>query len=326
MTIDRSSRVSRLRRPPAAVVAFALVAFLVAACARSAGPERASDLHDAAAPPGVVAHGSAAASDADAAADCAPDAASDAPSADRAPLAGHPVLVELLDGSERLGFVSVPLGTREPRPLLVAIHGGSEKPEHACAAWRGVTEAYPFVVCPRGFGGRESALGWRTTADTSARIARAVAATKALFGSWVKETSSIVLAGFSMGGSQVALLARDAPQTYRRVAVGDSAHDPRPALTFSRGWVKGGGERALFLCTTSGCEPSFRSAARNVAKENAPARLNIAATQVHGLSEAAVQSMRRDWPWLVEGAEGWSTYVAPADASLPGKTETFDPP
>ena len=310
------------------MVAFALVALpalLVPACARSASPERASDLRDAA--PLGVGHDSASATDAGPSASAAVDAGGDAAStdADGAALAGYPAIVELLDGTEKLGFVAVPLGTHEPRPLLVAIHGGSEKPERACAAWRGVTEAYPFVVCPRGFGGRESALGWRTTADTSARIARAVAATKALFGTWVKDTSSIVLAGFSMGGSQVALLAREAPQTYRRVAVGDSAHDPRPALTFARAWVKGGGERALFLCTTSGCEPSFRAAARNVAKENAPARLNVAPTQVHGLSKAAVQSMRRDWPWLVEGAEGWSSYVAPADASSAGKTETFAP-
>jgi len=135
----------------------------------------------------------------------------------------------------------------------------------------------------------------------------------------------VVLAGFSMGGSQVALLARGDPQTYRRIAVGDSAHDPQPALTFSLAWVKGGGERAVFLCTTSGCEPALRAAARNVATQKAHARLNIAPTQVHGLSEPVVQSMRRDWPWLVEGAEGWETFAPPSDAPLPGKTETFEP-
>ena len=207
---------------------------------------------------------------------------------------------------------------------MIAIHGGSDRPERACAAWRHVTEAYAFVVCPRGFGGNDARLGWRTSEDTAQRIARAVAATKALFTTWVKDTRSVVLAGFSMGGSQVALLAQaDAPR-YRRLAVGDSAHDPRPALTFSGPWIAGGGERAVFLCTTSGCEPSFRKAARNVAASKGLARLNIAATQVHGLSEPVAQSMRRDWGWLVEGAEGWDGYVAPEDAALPGRTESFD--
>jgi pimeloyl-ACP methyl ester carboxylesterase len=241
-----------------------------------------------------------------------------------APLAGVAPLVELLDGRDKVGFVSVPRGARGRRPIVVALHGGSEKPEVACAAWRAVTEAYPFVVCPRGFGGRESALGWRTTTDTGERVARAVAATKRAFGAWVEETASLVLVGFSMGGSQVALLARAAPGTYRRIVVGDSAHDPQPALTFSRAWVEGGGERAVFLCSTSGCEPSMRSAARNVAKERAPARLNVAPTQVHGLSEQVVASMRRDWPWLIEGAPGWAAFT-PASAELPGRTEAFDP-
>ena len=281
------------------------------ACTRYAPPERTTELRDSSPPSPVVVVG---------------DVGDDAGDAgERAPLAGFPERLELLDGKEKLGFVSVPVGAREPRPIMIAIHGGSDKPERACAAWRSITEAYPFVVCPRGFGGKESALGWRTTADTTERITRAVSATKKIFGSWIKDTPSVVLAGFSMGGSQVALLARGEPQTYRRIAVGDSAHDPQPALTFSRAWVKGGGERAIFLCTTSGCEPSFRAAARNVATEKAPARLNIAPTQVHGMSEPVVQSMRRDWPWLVEGAEGWETYVAPSGASLPGKTEAFVP-
>ena len=291
------------------------LALLALACTRHAPAERANELRDASpASPAPIA----------AAADG--DAGDSGDAAKRAPLAGFSEQVELFDDDkQKLGFVSVPLGASASRPIMIAIHGGSEKPERACAAWRGVTEAYPFVVCPRGFGGNPAALGWRTTADTDERIARAVAATKKTFGAWVKDTETVVLAGFSMGGSQVALLARSAPSTYRRIAVGDSAHDPQPALTFSAAWVKGGGQRAIFLCTTSGCEPSLRAAARNVASAKALARLNIAPTQVHGLSELAVQSMRRDWPWLVEGADGWDGYLAPSDMAPLGKTESFAP-
>ena len=299
-----------------ACVAMMGLGLVALACTRHAPPGRATEPHDSAPP--ALALGDAGPEAG------APDAGSEAGS-EEAPLSGFQEEVELRDGTEKLGFVSVPLGARGRRPIMIAIHGGSDKPERACSAWRGVTDAYPFVVCPRGFGGNEARLGWRTTADTTNRIARAVAATKKLFPQWVEETEAVVLAGFSMGGSQVALLARDAPQTYKRIVVGDSAHDPRPALTFSRAWVEGGGERAVFLCTTSGCEPSFRKAARNVAAQNAPARLNIAPTQVHGLSEPVVQSMRRDWSWLIEGAPGWEKYVPPAGVSLPGKTESFGP-
>lgn len=241
----------------------------------------------------------------------------------QATLSGYPEQLELFDGDDKLGFVSVPLGAREPRPLMIALHGGSEKVEAACAAWREITDAYAFVVCPHGWGGNERRLGWRNAADTTRRITRAVEAAKKTFGAWIEETPTVVLAGFSMGAVQVALVADRQPQTYRRVVIGDSAHRPRSALTFAPAWVKGGGERALFLCTTSGCEPSMRAAAKNVEREKARARLNIAPTQKHGLSEPVVQSVRRDWPWLVDGADGWEGYVAPTE-DLPGKTEPYE--
>ena len=85
-------------------------------------------------------------------------------------------------------------------------------------------------------------------------------------------------------------------------------------------WAAGGGERAIFLCTTVGCEAPYRNAARNVAQHHAPARLVIAGTNEHGMWDVVVRAMRRDWPWLVEKVEGWESYVPPAEESpLPGK-------
>jgi pimeloyl-ACP methyl ester carboxylesterase len=277
-------------------------------------------------PPPIAVDDAAAASDGSDGSDTqdGPEAGTPGDAGERAALGGFPEQFELVDGKDKIGVVSVPLGAREPRPIMIALHGGSEKPERACRAWRTITEAYPFVICPHGWGGNESRLGWANAADTNQRIARALAATKTAFGAWVEDTRSVVLAGFSMGGSQVPLVARRDPGTYRRIVVGDAAHDPRAALAFAGPWAAGGGERALFLCTTSGCEPSMRAAARKVARERATARLNIAPTQVHGLSERAAQSMRRDWAWLVEGAEGWERYAPPSEA-LPGKTEEFGP-
>lgn len=228
--------------------------------------------------------------------------------------------------STKLGCVSVPLGAYEPRPIMVALHGGSDHPEWACGAWRGITNAYPFLVCPRGVGTNEASLAWSSPADTKARIARAIAATKKIFGAWVRE-SPIVLVGFSMGATQAALIAQREPYVYRRVALAESAYAPEAAMTFAEPWAAGGGERAIFLCTTAGCEGPYRKAARNVARYGVPARLDIAGTNEHGMWDVVVRSMRRDWPWLVEGAEGWEKYAPPGeDAPLPGRTETFDPP
>lgn len=287
-----------------------------ASCTRQSPGDRAPIVHDGSAP-----------SVSPASAPTADVASLDGGEATKA-LAGFAELMELRDDDgERLGFVSVPLGANGARPILVALHGGSDRPERACPAWRVASDAYPFVVCPRGWGGDEGRLGWRGANDSVARIGRAIAATKKTFGAWVRDTASVVLAGFSMGAAEVARIAESDPKTYRRIVIGDAAHDPRSALLFSRTWARGGGERALFMCTTSGCEPSMRAAAKRVATQetSASARLVIAPTQVHLLSDRAARAMRGDWKWLVDGADGWQGYAA-AEGILDGtRVEPFDP-
>src|SRR5688500_9215499 len=116
---------------------------LAAACTRQASIEHANERSDAsvadvAPPPQAEDAGDAAAS-----------------RETLGTLGGHPEIVELCDGEEKLGVVSVPLGAHEPRPVVIALHGGSERPERACPEWRIATDAHPFVVCPRGWGGNE---------------------------------------------------------------------------------------------------------------------------------------------------------------------------
>jgi hypothetical protein len=72
----------------------------------------------------------------------------------------------------------------------------------------------------------------------------------------------------------------------------------------------------------------MRAAAKRVAgqKTAASARLVVAPTQKHLLSDHAARSMRREWRWLVDGAEGWGAYAADDDPPAGTRTESFDPP
>lgn len=205
---------------------------------------------------------------------------------------------------------------------MIALHGGSDHPEWACNAWSGITNGYPFIVCPRG-SGADSALAWSSPADTKVRIEKAIAATKAQYEKWIRPTDTLVLVGFSMGATQTAFAAQADPKRYRRVVLAESAYAPEPAMAFARPWAAGGGERAIFLCTTPGCVATYRAAAKNVAAQHVTARLNIAGTSAHGMWDQVVRSMRRDWPWLVDGAEGWDDYIPPTDEQ-PGRTEIID--
>jgi len=249
---------------------------------------------------------------------------------ERAPLASHPWIVELVEPGPRhsptkLGFVTVPLGAREARPVMIALHGSGDRPEWACGEWFGVVNAFPFIVCPRGTGS-ESALGWSHLADTRARIAKALTAARAIFDEWMAQ-GPMVLAGFSRGAIQAALIAQEDPKTYPRVVLSESSFDPDSAIKFQQPWVNGGGQRLLLSCTTLGCEGPFRNAARNAAKLGASARVNIAGTSQHGIWDTVIQSISRDWPWLVQGAEGWNAYTPRAtETPLPGRTIAFDSP
>ncbi len=237
-----------------------------------------------------------------------------------APLDGVPWLLELREGKDNLGVVSVPLGARERRPVMIALHGGSDRPEWACGEWRGVTGGYPILVCPRGQG-PATGLSWSTPALTKRAIDRALEATRKTLGGYMAD-APITLAGFSMGATQAAFLAREDPRRFPRVVIAENAYDPASGQAFAAHFA---GERVLLSCTTGGCEPTYRRFGAVLANRGVPVRLNQSGSGAHGIWDDVVRSLRRDWPWLVEGARGWEGYAAAVDdAPSPGKTTGFD--
>src|SRR5688572_30141671 len=64
-------------------------------------------------------------------------------------LSGEP-LQELLVPGFGAAVVSVPVGTRTPRPVVLALHGNYDRPEWQCEVWRDITGGFPWVLCPRG--------------------------------------------------------------------------------------------------------------------------------------------------------------------------------
>ena len=141
----------------------AALGLMALSCTRHATLERAGEVRDASSPAAQLTL-------ADASHDASHDAGNDAGL--RSPLAGFPEQLELLEGTEKVGVVSVTLGARERRPVMIALHGGSEKPERACSAWRGVMDAYAFVVCPRGFGGTDVRAEMTRYSSNSSSIRR----------------------------------------------------------------------------------------------------------------------------------------------------------
>jgi hypothetical protein len=238
------------------------------------------------------------------------------------PLVGHEWAEAVKDdeGNE-IGVVSIPLGAREPRPIMVALHGGSDRPGWACGEWRGASSAHSFIVCPRGVGPPER-LWWSTTKDTLERIERTTRAVEKTFAPWVDAKSERVLAGFSAGAIQVALIARTSPSPFKTVVISEGGYDQVEDPSFAAAAKRAGVERVLFSCTTAGrCGQVFGNALAPLARHGVDARLNLAGNLGHGLSDPAVRSLRRDWPWLVEGRwQGFTPFAE--DKPAVGRTIT----
>lgn len=210
----------------------------------------------------------------------------------------------------RSGFVTVPLGATEARPIVVAVHGAGDHPGWACAGWRGVADGFPFVVCPQGTPTGNGTYYWRSTEDLGAVIELALAAVRERFAAYVVE-GPMTYAGFSAGAIYGApFVARNAAR-FPSVVMSEGGYSQLGESGFARAFAKGGGKRVLLGCSTGEhCRGKFRAAARLLAAAGIDARINDAGSVGHNLNGEAVASLRTDWPWLVSERPGWQSSPA----------------
>src|SRR5262249_44255412 len=153
-------------------------------------------------------------------------------------------------------------------PVVVVIHGLGDRPEPHCEAWRNITNARAFVLCPRGAYDAE-----RSTYDSRrythpcceplrAHIDAALTALSTRYG-FVADTRRPLLAGFSLGATEAALLAQSDGGRFPRVAVLEGGLDVWYAPTI-QGFAAQGGRRVLFGCGSSWCTPSAHAAADRI--------------------------------------------------------------
>jgi predicted esterase len=260
------------------------VSFVLLACARTS-PERAVADRPAEAPP-------------------------EAPAAALAPLGG--VWLEWLtrpDGSR--AAVSVPLGATTRRPVIVAAHGAGDRPEWSCGGWRGVTDAYSFIVCPEGspFGG---GFAWSSVEQLDSRARMAEQALREHYSAYV-DPGPAVLAAFSQGARLSAVVAARHPKRWARVALleGGWAESAAMASGFS-----GGKGRVLLACSTRGCTGRFARSLAALQRARVDVRFAHLGDFGHHMGPTVTGTMRRQWRWLVRDDERWEAWLEEAaDAS-----------
>jgi len=267
----------------------------------------AEEIRDAA----LSAIAAASATDLGKASDAAPapeDAAAPA-LAHLAPLPPDPLFTNLVVPPFPPAVVSVPNGATSARPLLVVLHGTGDRPDWNCDAWRHITGAQGFVLCPRGDDDpRESTPGdhrytLRGGAHLRAYLHAAIDALAARFVGYV-DVERPVVTGFSLGATEIAQLALSDPARFPRVAQLEGGHDVWTSPSIAT-FASGGGARVLFGCGSRWCLPPARAAAKRLERGGVEARVVFAAVG-HTNDRPLQEAIMGELAWFLDGDRRWT--------------------
>jgi pimeloyl-ACP methyl ester carboxylesterase len=204
--------------------------------------------------------------------------------------------------------VSVPNGATSPRPVIIVLHGSGDRPDYNCDAWRHITQARGFVLCPRGdYVPQESTKDdARYTLRGGARLRRyvdsALEALGARFAGYA-DVERPVVAGFSLGATEIAQLAVGDPARFSRVALVEGGHGvwtPDAIHAFA----SAGGLRVLFACGSPWCVPLAGATKGRLEKGGVEARAvhaNVGHTNDRPLQEAIMGEIG----WFLQGDSRW---------------------
>ncbi|HXX65821.1 MAG TPA: hypothetical protein VEK07_01485 [Polyangiaceae bacterium] len=224
------------------------------------------------------------------------------------PIAPEPLFTNLTIAGYPQGVVSVPNGATTRRPVLLVLHGSGDRPDWNCDAWRHITDARGFVLCPRGeYDPRESTAGdTRYTHRGGAYLRRHVdAALQALgarFGPYV-DTDTPVLVGFSLGATEVAQIAIADPARFARIALLEGGHGVWTAAS-ARDFSSKGGRRVLFGCGSAWCTPLAKASAALLERHGIETRVVYAAVG-HTTDRPLQDAIMREVSWFLAEDPRW---------------------
>jgi len=232
----------------------------------------------------------------------------DAPAPPLPPIADRPLFTNLTVTGYPEPVVSVPNGATSRRPVILVAHGTSDRPDWNCDAWRHITSARGFVVCPRGeHAPQESTrdderFTLRGGAYLLGYVDAALAALAVRFAGYV-DVDRPVLAGFSLGATEMAQLAVRDPARFPRIAMLEGGQKVWTAAAI-RQFEAGGGQRVLFGCGSPWCVPETKAVLARFDKAGFEARMvsaNVGHTNDRPLQEAVMAQLE----WFLGGDARW---------------------
>lgn len=207
-----------------------------------------------------------------------------------------------------VAYVAPPLGSTEPRPVIVAVHGAMDHPSYMCSAWRVIADAHAFVVCPAGRKAGEVYV-WSSGEMIDKAIDAALTAARAKFGARMID-ASMVYTAFSQGATMAAVpLTTSNRGRFARAALVEGGYHTLES-GYAAAFKKAGGERVLYTCSQGGCVGSFAASKSALAAVGIPVKVESPGPYGHSMVPAVRASLNAALPWLTEGLAGWEGYAA----------------
>ena len=237
----------------------------------------------------------------------APPADSAAPPAGLEPLSGVAWIEHLdLDGGHE-AYVCPPIGAREPRPLIVAVHGAGDRAEWSCGGWRMVAGEYAFVVCPQGMKMDSMRFAWDSAETIRRRVASAIVAARARFAAYIADGPTLYV-GFSQGATLAGPTLLDPAQSFPFIALAEGGYGLVQNRTFLAKLKARGVESVLLACGTAACFNTMRAAERNLSAVGIQALIGGDPTSGHNLNGEMQAGLQKVWPDFVRGLPNWRGY------------------
>jgi predicted esterase len=201
-------------------------------------------------------------------------------------------------------FVTPPIGAREPRPLIVAVHGAGDRAEWACGGWRMVASEYAFVVCPQGLKMDPTRFGWDSAQTIRQRVSASIAAARARFGEYIAAGPTLYV-GFSQGATLSGPSLLDPTQPFPLVALAEGGYSVIQSEDTLRRLKQRGLQRVLLACGTPACFSSMKAALPRFERIGIDVSIGGDPTAGHNLNGEMQAGLQRVWPWFVAGLPNW---------------------
>jgi predicted esterase len=208
--------------------------------------------------------------------------------------------------------VSLPLGARGRRPVLLATHGNYDRPEWQCEVWRGIVGNRAFVLCPRGVARSDSPspsdvrFTYQTARALEAEIDAAFEALKAGYADHVDD-GPVVYTGFSLGAIMGSSIVARSPARYPRAVLIEGGYGAWQQR--AKAFAKGGGRRVLFGCGQEACRASAKQAAGPLEAAGVGTTVVLAKGQGHRYDGPVAEQVKGAFDWAVEGDARWAPRV-----------------